>query len=355
MKNIITLFIIIFSIELYSQHLVDTGALIQGGLDDGSKLVEAYIKPLNKAIVFGLSDVNYTKIKRDDAYNLEVNIKFAYINIPQKDWIFDVSAIGLKNFEPKEAGKNMAQTVFGDSLKTITLISKAKNLLGQPLIEFEMPSGSQKSAVPLPFAGATLRLKYTNLSFNFIPFISVPDSDIKVGMLGLSVQQDLAMFIKTLQGKSYGISLQGSGAYLHGNSHLEIKPDGITSPVTPTGQMTGPYDNQEVNIGYTSVNFAAYFDYNLSKHIDIFAGSGYNLGSSSIKLEGTYPVYVADPSGTGSVVGQDVDNPLHINNSFSRAKLDFGVRGDWNFLFFQINYSPDDYGGLGFVVGYKIL
>lgn len=355
MKKILAFLIIITNFHIYSQYLVDTGSLIQGGVEDGSKLVEAYIKPLNKAIVYGLSDVNYSKIKREDDYHLEINIKAAYISIPGDDWTFDVTKLNLKDFEPKDPGDIMAQTVFGDSLKSITLVSKAKNMLGEPLIEFDMPTGSQKSAMPLPFAGITLRLKHTNLSFNFIPYVSVPDSDFKIGMLGGAIQQDLAPFIKSLQDKAFGISLQAGGAYLLGNSQLDIKPGQIYTPVTITGHTTGPYDNQEINIVYTSLNFAAYFDYSLGKHINIFAGAGFNSGTSNIKVEGTYPVYMADPAGFGSVVAEDIEDPLDIKNNFNRAVVDFGIRGDWKHLFFQINYSPVTYGGLGFNLGYKML
>lgn len=355
MKKIITLLTIFVTIQIHSQYLVDTGSLLQGGIDDGSKLVEAYVKPLNKAIVFGLSDVTYSKIRKKDKYHLEINLKLAYINIPQNDWTFDVKKLNLKNLEPKDPNKVMAQTIFGDSLKSIKLVSKNKDLLGRPLFEFNTPTGSQKSGIPLPFAGATLKLKYTNISLNFIPYVPIPDSDFKIGMLGLAVQQDMGMFVKALQEKAYGISVQGSGAFLYGNSQLDIKPNGITSPITITGHTSGPYDNQEINIFYFSYNIATYFDYTFGKHINLFAGAGYNLGTSNIKVIGTYPVYKSDPAGTGSVVGEDIDDPLDIKNSFNRTKFDFGVRGDWKHLFFQVNYSPSIYGGLGFNLGYKLL
>ena len=64
MKKIFILLIWSFVSGIYAQDLLNTGALIQGGVEDGNKLVEAYVKPLNKAIVFGLSDVTYTKIKK---------------------------------------------------------------------------------------------------------------------------------------------------------------------------------------------------------------------------------------------------------------------------------------------------
>jgi len=351
-------FVLLFWLMLnqnFAQNLLHTGALIQGGVEDGSKLVEAYVTPLNKAIIFGLSDVTYSKIKKNQKHRLLLSAKLAYVSIPKEDWTYDITKLNLQHFEPKDANKIMAQTVFGDSLKSITLVSKEKDLLGRPLIEFNSPAGGQKSGMFLPNLGATFRLRYTNLSVNVIPYITIPDSNFKVGMLGVGVQQDLAMFINSLQDKSFGISLQASGAYLYGHSDLEIQPGGIYTPVTITGSISGPYDNQEINIHYLSVNVAAYFDYDLSEHISFFAGAGINTGSSNIKVTGTYPVYVPDPIGLGSVVADDVYDPLDISSTFSREKFDLGVRGDWNKFYLQLNYNMATYGGLGLNVGYKML
>jgi len=355
MKKIFVLLLLLVVPGIYAQDLLNTGALIQGGVEDGNKLVEAYVKPLNKAIVFGLSDVTYTKIKKDQKHRLLLSVKLAYVGIPQEDLSYDVTKLDLKHFEPKDADKIMAQTVFGDSLQSITLVSKEKDLLGRPLIEFNTPTGSQKSGMPLPFLSATFRLKYTNLSFNAIPYINIPDSDFKVGMLGVGVQQDLAMFVKSLQDIPFGISIQASGAFLYGHSDLDIQPGGITSPVTINGSTPGPYDNQEISINYTSINLGAYVDYDLTEHFSVFAGAGFNAGSSNIKVTGTYPVYTTDPTGFLSVDVDDVHDPLDISNTFSREKFELGVRGDWNRFFVQLNYNMSTYGGIGLNLGYKLL
>lgn len=222
--NLLAILILLVGYKSFAQDLVNTGALIQGGVEDGTKLVEAYTKPLNKAIVFGLSDVTYTKIKKDQKHKLSLSLKLAYINVPKEDWTYDVTKLNLQHLEPKDPNKVIAQTVLGDSLKYITLVSKEKDLLGRPLFEFNTPTGSQKSAIPLPFLGATYRMNYTNLSVNVIPYVNIPDSDFKVGMLGAGIQQDLALFIKALRDKNYGFSIQGSAAYLYGRSDLDIRP-----------------------------------------------------------------------------------------------------------------------------------
>jgi len=356
MKNLFLFILFVFiNISLQAQNLIDTGALIQGGVEDGSKLVEAYVKPLNKAIVFGLSDVTYAQIKGDRKGKLLLSLKLAYINIPTDELQYDVTKLKLQHFEAKDPNNVMAQTVFGDSLKVVTLVSKEKDLLGRPLIEFDTPGGSQKSAMPLPFLGATYRLKYTNLSVDFIPYIPIPNSDFKIGMFGAGVQQDLAMFISGLKDKSYGIDVQANASYLYGHSDLDIRPGGIYSPISITGSTTGPYDNQEINIAYTAINFALYGHYDLSEALSIYGGSGLNFGSSHIEVNGTYPVYTADPTGTGSVVADDVYDPLQLDNSFDRIKLEVGVRGEWKRFYLQAGYVMADYGGLAFNLGYKML
>ncbi len=354
-KYVFFISLFVLNQTLLAQNLINTGALIQGGVEDGQKLVEAYIKPLNKAIVFGLSDVDYTQIRRKRSHRLVLSLKLAYISIPSTDLNFDVTKIGLKNFEPKDPGKVMTPTVFGDSLKYVTLVSKEKDLFGRPLIEFNTPGGSQKSAMPLPFLGGTYRLKYTNLSVSFIPYVTVPDSDFKVGMFGAGVQQDLALFIQSLRNKKYGLSVQAAGAYLYGHSDLDIQPGQIYSPVTISGQATGPYDNQVVDINYISLNLATYFNYDLTQHFSLFAGTGFNTGSAHIQVKGTYPVYVADPTGTGAVVADDVYDPIDISETFSRQKHIIGARGDWSHFYIQLNYNIADYGGLGLNLGYKML
>ncbi len=353
-KKFLLIFILWASLYGYGQEVINTAKLIQAGLDDGAKLVNAYITPINKAIVYGLSDVSYTKIKKEQKRHLLLSVKLAYVSVPSEDLSFDVDKIGLQNLEPKDPTRHITPTVFGDSLQVITLVSKQKDLLGRPLIEFDTPGGGQKSALPLPFLSATYRLKYTNLTAHFIPYVQVPTSDLKVGMFGLAFQQDMAMFIKSLRDSDFGISLQAGASYLYGHADLNVQPNGVYSPVTPTGNQTGPYDNQALNTFFTSIQFGAYADYQIGEHFTIFAGGGYNVGSSNIQVTGRYPVYIADPVGIGSVVAEDVDDPLDLSGTFTRTKFDMGVRADFERLFIQLNYNISTYGGLGLNLGYKL-
>jgi hypothetical protein len=357
-KKILLAILILFNISNYAQEVGDSGSLIQGGLDDGQKLLKAYLKPLNKALVFGLSDVTYTKFRdNDDSRKLSLALKLAYMPIAEEDFTYDVSKLGLELVEAKDPTNTIAPTVFGDSIKTIRLASKKKDLLNRPLFEFDAPTGGQTEALPLPFLGINYRLRTTNVAINFIPYVTVPTSDLKVGMLGVSIQQDLALFIEALKEKPLSISLQGSSALLYGNSELHVSPEGVTVPVTLNGSTPGPYDDQEVNIFYTSMQFGAYFDYTIAKKYTLFAGGAYNSGSSRLLVSGTYPIYAEDtstPIGSVAVVASDVVDPIDIEDSFNRIKYEIGARADWKKFYLQVNYNIATYGGVGFNLGYKM-
>ncbi len=354
MRKLLLLLIISVHYFNFAQHLVNTGNLIQGGIEDGSKLVDAYIKPLNKAIVFGLSNVTYSKIEKQKKHKLSFSAKLAYTGIPKKELTYDVTKIGLKNFEPKDPDEIMAQTVLGDSLKHVVLVSKDKDFLGRPLIEFKTPGGSQKKAIPLPFLGITYHFNHAHMTLNFIPYVNLPDSDFKIGMIGLNYIQDLSVMFKSLKKKPFGLSVGIHGAYLFGHSALNIKPGGIYSPVTISGNLSGPYDNQTINISYLSYFLAIYPDYELNEHFSLFSGIGFNAGHAYIQVKGTYPVYASDPAGVGSVIAEDIEDPLNLFNTYFRVKIEMGIRGDWNRFYVQLNYNLASYGGLAVNLGYKL-
>jgi len=354
-KKIILAIIILFNLSNYAQEVGDSGSLIQGGLDDGQKLLKAYLTPINKAIVFGLSDVSYTKFRdENESRKLSLALKLAYIPIAEEDFTYDVSKLGLELIEAKDPTKTIAPTVFGDSINTIRLASKKKDLFNRPLFEFDAPTGGQTTAMPLPYLGINYRLTTTNIAVNFIPYVKIPTSDLKVGMLGISVQQDIALFIEGLKDKPFSISVQGSSALLYGNSKLDVKPDGVYVPVTLNGSTPGPYDTQEANIFYTSTQLGAYFDYTIAKRFTIFAGAAYNTGSSRLLVTGNYPIYAEDSSHIAAVVASDVVDPIDIEDSFNRTKYELGARADWKKFYLQLNYNIATYGGVGFNLGYKM-
>ncbi len=356
MKKIFVLLVIMIFTQTFAQNLGYTGKLIQGGVEDGEKLIKAYIKPLNKAIVFGMSGVSFMKAQNSiDEKKFFGGIKTVVMQIPKEDLLYDVSKLGLKYIEAKDPTKTMAPSVFGDSIRTIRLASKTHDLFGRPLYEFDAPTGKETNIMPLPYLTVGYRMKKSVFSINLIPYIKVPTTDMNIGMLGLSYQQDLSAFIEALDNKNYGLDIQGGYSLMYGHEKLSVKPDGVYIPVSVTLHQTGPYDDQKINIFYNSISLNIYGHYTLNNKFTFFAGTGLVSGTTNIKVLGRYPVYGEDPSHTGAVIGEDIDDPININENYSQMLMELGAQVEWKRILVQMKYNIAHYGGFGINLSYKFL
>ncbi len=352
MKKIILVVLFLSGLTIKAQ--LYTGELIKAGLDDGPKLVKAYLTPLNKGLVFGLQNTEVTSFKQQEKNKKwAFSVRLSYILIPSKDKTFDVTQIGLTHFEPKNPGEVQAQTVFGDSLKHITLISKEKDILGRPLIEFETPGGLEKAGFPLPAFHVSYTAAHTAYEIQFIPYVTVPQTQLKTGMLGLYIHKDLLALFGLEGNQSLGLSAVIGGSVIYAHADLDVKPGGIYSPVSITGQLTGPYDNQRLEVLYTSFRLGFSGAYFLSNRWTASLAASVDAGSMNIQLLGRYPVYATDPAGVGSVVATDVDDPLKISGFYTRLQIFPGIRYDARNFFFHLQYHVGSYGGPAVATGVK--
>ncbi len=366
-KVVFFLFGIIAVTLVKSQYLYNSADLIQGGVDDGVKLINAYILPLNRAMMTGMNNTAYTRIHHyDDNKHFNISVRTSFVSIPKADQSFDVKNLNLQNVHPEDPNHTISQTVFGDSLSTITLVSNQTTydttqnqfplpptIEEKPLFKLNTLAGSGYQIMPIPYFNAAYRIKYTNFSVGFIPWITIPKSDVRVVLYSLSIQQDLAMFLPFLRQKPVSISLLGGYYYFYAHANLNVQPDDVVFTMPFTNHGTGPYDNQEVKINYNSIFMSGIVSYNI-KNFTFFGLIGYNTGTSHVQILGNYPVYVKDPSGTGSLNLEDVTDPMNATGSYARMKFSTGFQFDFLKSFYvQANYTFANYGGFGGVVGFR--
>ena len=365
MKRILLFALAFLAITLgQAQYLVNSADLIQGGVDDGVKLISAYILPMNRAMMVGMNNTAFTRISyKDDDSHFNFSVRTSLVAIPEADRAFDVKDLNLQNVHPEDPNQTIAQTVFGDSLSQITLVSNQTiydttynpypTITKKPLFKLNTLDGSGYHAMPIPYMNAAYRLKYTNFAVGFIPWITIPKSDVRVVLYSLSVHQDLAWFIKGLQDKPLAITLLGGYYHFYAHTDLDVQPEDIAFTMSFTNNAHGPYDNQEVKINYNSMFFSAAVSYTL-KNFTFYGLTGYNTGTSHVQVLGNYPVYVTDPMGVGSMTLEDVTDPMDETDSYARIKYSAGVQFDFLGMFYaQANYTFADYGGLGAAVGFR--
>lgn len=354
MKKIFILFIfLLLTPFLKAQDASGTGSLIQGGLEDGNKLVKAYLAPLNKAILFGLGQQNYQGFRANDNHKWTFGIQSILLLAPPEEKVYDVNALGLQTLEASDPHHSIAQTVLGDSTKYIYIQSKKRDLLGRPLFKFKSPKGYGYPGVAVPYLNLSRRGTFSTYSIGFIPPAPVPTTGLTVYMLKVAMQWNLGGLLGLLNPEKTEWVVNFNYAYGHGYDKLNVKPGNVYTTVTVSGHLAGPYDNQKLLIDYHSIGLSSYLVGHLSEKWRLFAGGGMTGGISSIRMIGRYPIYKSDASGTFAIVAEDVDDPLNITTSAAQWFVEGGIRAEWKRFYLQLQGDYGLYYGGGLQLGYK--
>jgi hypothetical protein len=216
-------------LSLYAQETSSTGNLIQGGIEDGNKLVDAYISPLNKAIIFGLGQYNFAGFSEKRSFSL--GIKTGFLIPPGADRTYHINNLGLETLEAENPADDEAQTVLGDSTSYVKIVSKKKDLFGNPLYSFKSPRGSGYPGVPLIYLDLNYATSEWSVSAGLVPFVTVPTTDLNVFLLKLNYNYNLAGVIwGNSQNRQWAVG--GGISYFHGFSRLDVQPSGVTVNVS---------------------------------------------------------------------------------------------------------------------------
>lgn len=365
MKKIFFGLSVILVVNGFSQGIIDSGKLLQGGVDDGVKMVDAYLTPLNKSLMVATQNADFHTLYKDGDKRIAISLEASFITIPKADLTFDVNALQLENLAA-EPGHSMAQTVFGAE-DSITIYSRdsipktnssgggnggfpfrTANLIDSvAAFSFSSVPGIDLGTLPLPNIGFTYKFNFGNLSTNVLPYFTSKTSFI---IWNISWKQNISRFIDVLKSNHILVSSKVGYTHTYIGNVLDVKPGGVYIPYSLTGEATGPYDNQRIKMNYSQIYLDLMAEYSL-KQFTFWGGLGYNVGFSSVKILGTYPIYASDPTGNTSVSVTDIHDPMDLNGSFSRFKGVLGIRYDISRYYAQLNYTIASYGGLGFGLG----
>ncbi len=344
----------ILTLGLFAQETGQTGNLIKGGVADGNKLVDAYTRPLNKALIFSLGQMDYTGFVRNHGRRFSVGLQTVYLMAPRSERTYNLNDLNLETLEPEDPDNAEAATILGDSLLQNTLVSKKKDLFGRPLIKFKTPGGSGYAGFPLPALNLSYRTTAWSAHFGLIPLLPVPTTDLKIFMLRGAFDFNLASKLDFIDAGKSAWDVGVAYGYFHGFSHLDVRPDGVITLFNPTGNHNGPYDYQRLLIDYHSFSASTHYARFLGKHWQVFAGLNAVFGTSSLQLKGKYPVYLTDPMGGVSITATDVEDPLDIQNSYGGIFVQTGLRADWKHWALLVQANLANYSGLSFRLSYKL-
>jgi len=351
MKKIIIILFISLNFSGFSQ-LDMVGELMRGGVEDGQKLMKAYLMPYEKAL--GYTAVNqrfiYQDKQKSNDFKFSIELHINTILIPNKDLSFDVNTLGLERMEVVDANQHISPTVFGDAEKTIALKSKDQiNLPFQPLqsvASFNTPTGIGFGALPIPELQFAFSYKNSQAIASGY-FVSI--KDVLIIGYNISLNSQISSYFNF--SKDLPVQFEVEVGYGGSNQtvELDVKPDARVEFLAK-----GPYTNQEFKLvlnGY-SLGFGA--NYRINKLV-IFSKLHFQDFWSRTQVIGNYPVNIKDPTGTFGLNIKDISNPIDYSRSLYGIKFGLGCQYDFTELIYtKVMFSLASYNSIGIGFGVKL-
>ncbi|MGQ9799926.1 MAG: DUF6588 family protein, partial [Ignavibacterium sp.] len=106
------LFLIFFLAILHTANsqVISSTEIIKSGVNDANKILNAYLKPLEKELCSASGSGFINEINTDNKPKFSINIIMIGSISPKKDRTYDVNNLNLENIKPSDENKTVAQT-----------------------------------------------------------------------------------------------------------------------------------------------------------------------------------------------------------------------------------------------------
>ncbi len=323
------------------------GEFFRGGINDGVKIIEAYMAPWARAFGAGLNSGWYNTAKPHSFGGFDITLTVSAGLVPESHQSYDLAELDFQNISLENPmAPTIAPTISGSTNMGPAMESIDPNS-GLQLANFYAPAGTGLNFVPVPMIQGGLGLPLgTEIKGRFIPKIAMDDSYIS--MWGFGLKHSIAQYIPGYEFLPYDISLFGAYSKIEGKVPFDAKP--------------GSYDNYTV---YTADSFS---DQHMLGVIDgwnasvigslnlpvvtLYGALGYAGSSTVLDIVGNIPI----PSVSGSTVVYvddevvtDIDK-VEIQD-FSGLRANVGVRLKFAIFTIHADYTRSQYnvisGGFG--------
>ncbi len=350
MKKLFFVFGLLVIFKLPAQNEGSLGEYVKLGIEDANVLIKAYVKPASDILIFemGQPSISFTLEKK-----FSLSVQTWGLVTPTRFRTYDVESLNLQTVEPKDQNNRFAQTLTGDTL-SVRLVSKKKDLFGNPAFSFDTPEGSGYPLIPMPYLNIDFQAeRNTGLSLGFIPYVELPVVELKIMMIKSGVRQNVLKWFSFLNRDRFDWNIYVNYGFFYGYKKLDVQPGLINLNAHLINNQSGPYDNQRLQIFYHALSLASGLVYKM-KHTGVFVNFGINGGFSQIKLLGNYPVYQADPSGIFSVTASDITDPIDLMDNHFQFFNQTGFYWKGEHWFFTVQGELGKYSGGSFGLGYQL-
>ncbi|KGL58518.1 DUF6588 family protein [Polaribacter sp. Hel1_85] len=331
MKKCILIFIGVFALTFNTKAQEGFEAILLADAADSKKLMQSYFAPGMEGFINAMNNGWYHTAKVHKPFGFDLAIGLSGAMIPTEKELFNISALGLTSIT---SSATTASTFAGPSNTTSMTVNTTIN--GQNVTAtFDSPGGILSDlpakAVPAPIVQLSVGLPWKlEGMLRFVPELSIGEDDGKVKMLGLGVKKEITdwfgpmektplhvslLAAYTTMDVSYGIADQNSGEIQVQNALTEFNLKAFTVQAI------------------ASLNFPI---------INIYGGIGYNSGSSSYAMSGTFIGEFTDTT-SGQKVTKNLSVPTDLEFDSSGFATTVGARLSLGFFKIFASYALQDY------------
>ncbi len=328
----------------------------KAGINDGMKLMEAYITPYANAFGAGFNSSWYNTAKPHKFGGFDVTLSVSAAFVPDDALEFDLSELSFSRMElVNPSGSTMAPTIAGEK-ESGPALHVMETVPGMPgteieLANFNSPQGTGFGIVPVPMLQAGIGLPLASeIKFRYIPNTPIDEGSVK--LIGGGFMKSISEHIKAFSLLPINISAFGGYGKLSGSVPISVQPE---TDVYYTSYTYADFRDQSFNIDVTAWNLSLVASVDIPV-VTAYAGIGYSKTSTVMGIEGKIPLPSVDPEiSISSPVYVDegvVEEIEDINiENYSGVRLNVGARLKLAVFSIHVDYTYADYniitGGIG--------
>ena len=321
MKKCILIFISVFTLTSNTSAQDGFDGYLLAGNDDRSKLIEAYINPAMKGLIYGMNNGWYHTAKVHKPFGFDISIGLNASLVPGKDEMFTLSGLTSIN-----SGSITAATVAGSENTTPSTTVSFVEGSQTYSTTFNAPGGVKESlpisAIPAPAVQLNLGLpgKF-EASLRFVP--KVGSDDVKGNLFGIGLKKEITSWFGPMDKTPLHVSLLAAYTSMNVDYNIESSGD-ITIQNGSTNFKLNAYTFQAI----ASLNFPI---------INVYGGIGYGTGNSTLKMKGEYTLSY------GGALTRTLNDPINSEFNASGFRTTIGTRLSLGFFKIFADYTLQEY------------
>ncbi len=331
MKKSILFFLGVFAISFSSKAQEGFEGYLLVDNNDRNKLIEAYINPAMKGLIYGMNNGWYHTAKVHKPFGFDLSIGLNASLIPSKDEVFTLTGLSSVN-----TGSITAATVGGSKDNTPLTTVNFNEGGTQYSTTFNAPGGVKEdlpiSAIPAPAIQLNVGLPAKfEVSLRLVP--KVGNDDVKGNLFGIGLKKEITSWFGPMEKTPLHVSLLA--AYTSMNVEYNIDSGGNVATQNGLAEFKlNAYTFQAI----ASLNFPI---------INIYGGIGYGSGTSTLTMSGKYDLSYGPLTRT-------INNPIDSKFDAGGFRTTIGTRLSLGFFKIFGSYTLQEYNTANLGVAFSI-